>query len=274
MIITLTGCSYKIVRNYPYPNKQEEVLNNYNDPKIVKRKNLFGLNVQYLGTIKLDDKGLTINCSEDKAIFVLKSEAHKLNSNLINITDESYPEISTCYRCIADFYYVPNNKNTSEIIEKPNRSVIKYDSIRILNWNYFHINDTIKIPYTFFTNIEVMSIGASYWTGDYKGFKTQGVFYNDVSVINSNSKNDSTLQNIQLLFDLTQLYAKKLERFLNSRKFNMNNKQEVQKTLNQFINELYSEQRRFKNETNYGKNGQIQLEWRNRIKSELDQYNK
>ena len=212
VFVLLTGCSYQIVRNYPVPYEQQQ---SFNDPKIVKGKNLAGLNAKYLGSIKLDDLGFTINCSEYNALIVLKSEAKKINSNLVNITDESYPGASTCYRCTADFYSISNNKLTNEIIEKPQREIIRYDTNSVLKWDYFNTVDTLNVPYIFVSNIEVLSTGTSFLTGAYKRFRTRGVLYSDLSAINSANKNDSTLQHIQILYDLTQLHAKKLEQLVN-----------------------------------------------------------
>ena len=53
--------------------------------------------------VKLTDTGLTVNCSEFRALEVLGQEATMLGANVINITQEVQPGYgSTCYQCIAE----------------------------------------------------------------------------------------------------------------------------------------------------------------------------
>lgn len=268
--LLLSSWSYEVAKNHSVPDNPN-VQNKTNDEaKIVKKMDLYGLDVKYLGTIKVDHAGLA-NCPEDKVIIMLKSEAQKLHSNLINITDEDY---FSCYRGIANFYSV-NNEQTNRIIGKAHRSELKYDSINKLKWDYFNISkDTMRIPYRFVSSIEVKSTGPKLFTGNYKEFKAQGVFYYDISTVSASIVNDSTLQHIQLLYDLSQIYAKKLEKYLNSIKIKMNDKSTIEEAIMKFVKDLHAEQHTYMNETDYGRNTQIQSEWSFKIKSEVTEQNK
>lgn len=269
LLLLITSCSYKIAKNYKTTGNYQIIQDV--QPLLVKHKNLYGLKAKYLGTIKLDDSGFTINCSEDKAIEKLNSEAGRLNSNLINITEEVYPGYSTCYRCVANFYKIDFDSIAIDILKKPKRMTIKYDSIDKIKWTDFKIplSDSSIVPYLFYSNIELESKGASFWDGTYKNFRAQGVFYCDVSMVKTSFVSDSNLIQVQLQYDLTQLYAKRLEQYLNSDSFRSGNRVKVQNVLDRYFNDLLLEQKKCLDETEYGNNRIAQQNWREKVSREL-----
>jgi hypothetical protein len=272
LILFISSCSYRITRNYNNSNSNQTSSNC--NPLILKKKNLYGLNAKYLGSIKLDDSGISINCSEKKAKETLNHEACSIKSNLINITEEVYPGYSSCYRCIADFYFVDfSDEITKEILEGNNRTILKYDSINKIVWSDFKLSlsDTSSVPYYFVSNIELESGGATFWTGAYKDFKAQGVFYGDVSKVKLSFVSDENLNHIEGLYYLTQIHAKRLEQFLNSDNPKTANRGRVQNLLDQYLNNLSNEQNRYMKETEFGQNNSAQQEWMDKINIELEQ---
>ena len=87
--VTSPTCEVKLVRNYSFPDST----------------------VTPFGRIGLHDSGFTTTCSEADAIALLKKEACSVGANLVNITQESRPDMeSSCYRCEANFYKIDNGK--------------------------------------------------------------------------------------------------------------------------------------------------------------------
>ena len=251
-----TNCAYKISRHYFVP-KNTTYIETCN-PLVVKKKNLSGIEGNFLGSISLDDSGVTLNCSEEKAIKLLKIEACEIGASLINITDEVHPNLfSTCYRCTADFHYVDNIDEYSKILltNKP-RDIMRYDYENKIKWSDFQLKlDELSIvPYEFFSNIELNSDNRSFWTGAFKGFSAQGVFYRDISKLNPSFSESVDIEHIQLLFDLTQIYAKRLEDYIMSNNIRTGNFLEIQALLNKYVKDLYSVQASYIKETNYGYN--------------------
>lgn len=281
IIIILTGCSHKITTNYRLPDTSQ--LKGNCTPLIVKKKNLYGLQAKYLGSINLDEPFTYINrsvCSEAAAIEKLKSDACSLNSNLINITSEINPgEIvppyprSPCYRCIASYYSIDFNEITNSILEKSDRKIIKYDDINKLTWNDFALKfaDSSLVPYEFISDIEVLAGNMSIWTGAFKEFKAQGVFYSDISKVKASFAIEKNLIQINVLYSLAEIYAKRLEQFLNSKKPKIANRKKIQYILENYLTNLRIEQKKFIAETDYGKNLIAQQEWVDRINQELNQ---
>ncbi|MDQ1266482.1 MAG: hypothetical protein QG635_1634 [Bacteroidota bacterium] len=105
LIIVLAGCSHKINKNY-----YVKTVTPASDcsPIVIKGGSDLIQKEKILGKINLGDTGFSVNCSKKKAFLILKEEACKLGANLINIIKESRPNFwSSCFRCQAEFYYVP-----------------------------------------------------------------------------------------------------------------------------------------------------------------------
>ena len=281
-ITLLISCSHKVTTNYQAP--AYPMAASTCNPKIVKKKNLYGLNANYLGSIKLDEPITYMNrkvCSEAAAIEKLKSQACGLNANLINIISEIKPgetippyHRSACYRCIANFYSIEWNEVNNTILTQANRKTTKYDDKKGITWNDVEIElpDSCSFPYEFISNIEIVSGKMSVWTGAYKEFKAQGVFYCDVSKVKKSFKTIQNEKQLELLFDLTQIYANRAEVDLNSRKPKIANKEKIQTIIDGYLTELETEKAKFNFETAYGNNKLALQNWESRIKSELSQY--
>ena len=273
LISLLTSCSYRLTRNYQTPDSQQ--LASDCKPVLLKKKNLLGLNAKYLGSIRLDDSGFSVNCSEVTAIKKLNQEACLLKSNLINITDEAHFGASTCYRCIADFYYLEFDSITNRILNSKERIKLQYNQAKKIKWSDFrmYLPENSSVPYDFVSTIELESGGASFWTGELKNFKAQGVFYCDASKVKRSFAVEINLNHIGGLYDLTQIYAKKLEQFLNSNGNSSNNISVIQKTVDRYAKDLSIEQNKYIVETEYGSNNIAQQSWSDKIKLELKNLN-
>ena len=263
------NCAHQLTRNYEVPSLVNQ--GNECNPRIVKKKNLIGLGAEYLGEIKLDDSGFSASCSEEKAIEILKKEACLLNSNLINITEEIYPRISSCYRCVAEFYRVDHNNVTNKILSNTKRIKLGYNTKNKLIWEDFRntLPDTSSVPFEFISNIEIKGGGMRFWSGGYEVFGVEGVFYCDVSGVKSSFISDKNLPHVQVLYDLSQIYALKLEQFLNSDDSHGGRVEKIINIYKKYYNELIDVQGRYIIETDYGTNESVQDTWINMVTQDL-----
>ncbi len=275
LLLIISSCSYKISRNYNVSNK-DVIDNNDTDPIIVKKKNLAGLNTKLLGSIKLDDYGFTVNCSEKKAMELLKKEAISINANLINITKEIYPGYSSCYRCIAYLYKYTPDYTSKNILTNNSRLKVRYDSINKIGWEDFKIKlpDSLSYPYNYFSTIEIYSENRSFWNGAFKDFSTQGVFYSDVSGVKPSFATEENLEHINGLYKITHIYAKELEQFLISSNIKTSDRNEINKILDKQLDEMHKTHERYIKETEYGRNKKNQKAWTKKLTDEPTSFNK
>ena len=102
MIILFSGCTHRIVRTGYDVNKSDY---KESTAAIIREGEPIDTIAVKVGEIKLGDSFFANSCSEDYAINILKNESSALNADLIVITEEKRPEISSyCYRCRAEFY--------------------------------------------------------------------------------------------------------------------------------------------------------------------------
>ena len=122
LIFLFSSCSYRIVRGgYSKPNSVHSDCD-----VIIKKQMSIPTSLKKVGEIKLGDSGFSTSCSEEQAIGLLRKEACSLKANIINIVDESRPDLlSSCYRCRAEFYintvdnttYQSDNQYNSENVK-------------------------------------------------------------------------------------------------------------------------------------------------------------
>jgi|TARA_B110000977_G_C10711094_1_gene351316 hypothetical protein len=96
------SCSHRVLRT----GYQVKKSNYKNCDIIIKKKTeLSDTLALKIGEIKLRDFGISIACSEEHAIKILKNEACTIGADIIIITNENRPDLwSSCYRCKAEFY--------------------------------------------------------------------------------------------------------------------------------------------------------------------------
>lgn len=116
--VLISSCSHRIVRTGYQVNKSD-----YRNCNIaIKRNLIISDSLVKLGEIKLGESGFSVSCNEADALEILKNEGCALKADIINITSEKRPDmLSSCYRCNAEFYKIPNAsaKVESDEIYKP-----------------------------------------------------------------------------------------------------------------------------------------------------------
>ena len=106
-LFLLSSCSHVIWKTYD--NSEEPIdcglaLVRVHPPDSVAEK---------IGEVILDDLGISVNCSEEKAINYLKNEACRIGAQIVFIKEIKRPdEESYCYRCTGVFYKYKPGANT------------------------------------------------------------------------------------------------------------------------------------------------------------------
>jgi len=102
-------------------------------------------------------------------------------------------------------------------------------------------------------------------------YEVQSWFYPEDSWVKPNSKNSSLLAHEQLHFDISELHARKMRKFLIS--FHPQNIQEAKLQLKRAHTEIERERIKLQNlydtETDHGNLDNKQLEWQNKVSKEL-----
>jgi hypothetical protein len=263
-----------------YQKSESIIVSDSCEPRIVTGQDLYGLTGTYLGTIKIDEAFLYItgsSCSQEAAFKRLKTDACNLKANLINITSEIKPReevrpyhVSACYRCIADYYFIEFDTLVNKIFARGERDIINYTSDYKLKWDDFMVvlPDSSEMPYEFVSKFFLVSGKMSAWTGVYSEFEVNGMFISDISKVKKSFANETNEKTIGLLFDLTQVYARKLEMFLNSHKPKLANMEKIKSIYNSYHNLLKAEIRNFNKETDFGRNTFAYQQWEDRINKE------
>lgn len=142
-----------------------------------------------------------------------------------------------------------------------------------LNWSNFKGKPT---------NNRAAAVTASGLTYDFSTLSKNGVlqveytissyFYPNKSWYRPEVCDSIILSHEQLHFDITELYARKLRKQLDKKKFTSNAKNEVRTIYKQINFELNEYQNLYDAETDFSRNREKQLEWKNKIATEL--YNK
>ncbi len=101
LLFLISSCTHRIVRTGYLINKSDYK----NCDIIIKKFMTITDSLQKVGEIKLGESGFAVACSEALALEILKNEGCTLNANIVNIVDETRPDLwSSCYRCSAEFY--------------------------------------------------------------------------------------------------------------------------------------------------------------------------
>jgi hypothetical protein len=245
---------------------------------------MFGLNAKYVGELIIGDQTYSFfikKYSDSVVTELLQAEACKMKANIVNITLEIKPgeikppyEEVAYYRCIADFYSLELNELNLQVLSAEKRKTIRYEERNSLSWIDFdnELPESSSVPYEFVSAIELYTGKMSVWTGGFKEFKAQGVFYSDISKIKHSFSTEQAQKQLDVLFSLTQLYAIRLAADLNSRKPKLANKTKIQKIIDAYNSDFEAEKAKFNLETGFGSNKNALDEWEIKINAGLNQH--
>jgi len=126
ILFLFAGCNYHIIR-YGYDKSKNNT--KLCDIIIVKQKTISDSVATKIGEVKLGNTGFTSDCSEEKAMIILRQEACGLNADFVNVYEENVPHsVNDCYKCRADFFVYKNKNNklfsTNDDVAHQNQNVI------------------------------------------------------------------------------------------------------------------------------------------------------
>lgn len=108
IIIAFCSCSPKIKTSL---SEKHEKLNDTDKVVIFNSKSELPSDFSKIGTTKISDAGLTVNCDLASVLEKIKIEARKSGANAVLITEHLYPNLlgSSCHRITADLLRIGNN---------------------------------------------------------------------------------------------------------------------------------------------------------------------
>ena len=123
LFILFNSCSLKITTSI---TKSYQPLDYKKDIIILQLSQEIPEGTETLGEVKIQDSGLSVNCSYDVAIDKAKTEARKVGGNAIKIIKHKKPELlgSSCHRITATILkidniesYVSDNSSDEELLD-------------------------------------------------------------------------------------------------------------------------------------------------------------
>jgi hypothetical protein len=118
------------------------------------------------------------------------------------------------------------------------------------------------------------SFSTFYEKGEMKvDYKVQAFFYPTKSWYKPKVCNDMTLLHEQLHFDISEVFARKMDSEMSTTKFTKNIKQEVRVLYKRILTELDAFQRRYDLETDFSRNIAQQKLWQKQISEVLKEKN-
>jgi hypothetical protein len=151
------------------------------------------------------------------------------------------------------------------------KEIIKYSDLDSVTWDFFkgsiNKNDSIKYGYLN-TTLQMIIVDCNVWTGVAK-FSAYAIVFPTDSWIDSEFKNGQFRNHFQTKYNLSQIYAKKLELDINKQRLNGGSKNKMNKIFECYDKQMISEQQLFDKETEYGQNLEKDKEWSEKINREL-----
>jgi hypothetical protein len=147
-LITFSSCTplitTKLETKLPSADPKQEI-------KVLEINTEIPLDAVVIGTVKIGDSGVTINCGYQVVLDRAKLEARKAGGNAIKITEHIPPGFSTCHRITAKILRIYNSNTTplAQIqAETPNHNfaVLNIYSVTepgtLLNYD-LHLGDSV-----------------------------------------------------------------------------------------------------------------------------------
>lgn len=219
-----------------------------------------------LGPVRFKDKMFASNCSYHEVLAILQADARKKGGNMMRITLLKKPDaLSTCYRITAEVYNVADPR----IYERE----IQWSASRQLTAADFKGSPDNALATS--QNSVVTYSGFGLESNRVTLFKTPKFFiscYFDCtkSWIKPEYRNDpDILKHEQTRFNITQLYARKLQQALIDEHMNVFDLNRANGVYQRLFDEYKIYQKLYDNETLQGRNKAKQQEWDEKTAAEI-----
>ena len=239
----------------------------YNKVIVVDLDDSTTINGTLLGKVQFKEKIITVNCSYDEVLNVLKKEALAKGGNLIHITEHKYPDVwSTCHRVKADVYNVADPVAYQKEIYWSTDKKLDWKDFKGTVSDAFVHSDYGAMSYCmlgFNTNrVTVYKKAKFFITSKFSCYESwaKEVVIND----------DYALKHEQIHFDICEIYARTLYKVLTEAKLTAFNLQDAQPIFNTIYKEYRAREEQYDVETKHSLNKEEQQRWNLLVAQELD----
>lgn len=269
VLFLFLNCSYKIKRT-DYVTKPIKPL----DCEVV-----ISDNAVFLGIEKEDYGKVTLSAGDfatlfkDSALQILKREACSIGANYVNIVSEKYlNKNKNGYACFAELYKVDFDYLNSLNLDVTKRDTLSFNHDRELNWDDFkgvpQFNDSSNLAADIYTSIKIEIRDVNAWLG-YATYNISGVIFRDISWVLPVKRTTSLLEHQQRLFDISEIFALKLQNKLNKAKINLASNKRIKALFDSSRKDMYLYQDKYKHETQNGQDMLANKKWNQKIKNKL-----
>lgn len=148
---------------------------------------------------------------------------------------------------------------------------VLWDPVKRLKWNDFKGNVPLGSHAAATTASGISYEFSTFYKGNemFVDYKVHTYFYPSKSWYKPAICTDVTLAHEQLHFDISELFARKMKKKMNSSVFTDNIKSEVKKIYRTILKELSDFQNQYDDETDYSRNLGAQIKWNKKISEAL-----
>lgn len=260
----LMGCSPKVLTDI---TGSRPALDAYSTQLVFLLNENLPENLEKIGMVKIGDRGFTMGCDFPAVIALAKEEARKMGGNVLKITEHKTPNLvtSSCHRITADVFYLNDIR--------PYEKEIIWSSNRQLEWADFKGTPQdfpVNAVAVSTTNFEIRPEIELVKFKRYVRTKVLARFVCPSSWVRDEGRTDLILKHEQGHFDITEIFARKMERALNEPHFTVDEfNEQADAIVKQYIKESEDYQRKYDNETYWWGIMQNQPTWTERIENQL-----
>ena len=176
--------------------------------------------------------------------------------------------ISIIYISCYNDNYLKNRENSDESLPK-DENIIIYRTDTKLSWSDFKGTIPSNIEYGGYLSVRIQMYNkVNPWSGK-SNFDAYGFISKYDSWVTPSFKNEYNLLHFKLLFDISEIYAQRLENDLNSKNIRPLDKDIITDIFNSYDLKYREYCLKYERETNYGKNTIQQENWNDNIFKEL-----
>jgi len=265
-ILTLVSCNPKIITNSLVTNYNNRSHLYYEPFAFIEIDTIDKSSFKRIGNIIIKDTGFSLDCSYETIKKMAKKETLKLGGNCLVINEHKKPDKwSTCHRIKAEVYLISNAKEyENEVIWHQNRKLVTSDFKGSVEKRPFTAATFSSFRYT----LDAIPLIKNSYTLNVE------TFFDCNSSYFKHTKLDSfVLIHEQLHFDISELYARKFIESIEKEALDLNQflaKHEI--ILTEIGRELNLRHDEYDSEVYVDRTKQSI--WNDRIKNELDKYQK
>jgi hypothetical protein len=216
-----------------------------------------------IGSFKITDGGLALDCSYERLLFMAKEKARSLGGNAVKITSHKVPDNwSTCHRIAFDIYKL------NEIEAYQNELI--WSENHPLQWSYFKAAPQVQPTSSFCGYVHAQFNDLA--EDNQRKVIINPKFIFDCSYVQPLKKDENLLEYNQIKFDLLEVYARQMRKTFDEA--GIDTSKEWIKFAENLYSEIYTKYEtdifNLEMETNFGKNYSKLSGWKYKVKKDLE----